>query len=46
MDGPTECHTEWNKSDREGEISYPPLCAESIKVSIFTHALYLTSIKS
>ena len=22
IDGPTECHTEWNKSDREGEISY------------------------
>ena len=46
MDGPIEGHTEWNKSDREGEISYPPLCAESIKVSIFTHALYLTNRKS
>ena len=22
MDGPRECHTEWSKSDREGEISY------------------------
>ena len=21
-DGPRECHTEWSKSDREGEISY------------------------
>ena len=22
MDGPRDCHTEWSKSDREGEISY------------------------
>ena len=22
MDGPRECHTEWSKSDRDGEISY------------------------
>ena len=22
MDGPRECHTEWSKSDRVGEISY------------------------
>ena len=22
MDGPRECHTEWNMSDREGEIPY------------------------
>ena len=22
MDGPRECHTEWRKSDREGEVSY------------------------
>ena len=22
MDGPRECHAEWSKSDREGEISY------------------------
>ena len=22
MNGPRECHTEWNKSDREGKISY------------------------
>ena len=22
MDGPKDCHTEWSKSDREGEISY------------------------
>ena len=22
MDGPRECHTEWSKSDREGEILY------------------------
>ena len=22
MDWPRECHTEWSKSDREGEISY------------------------
>ena len=22
MDGPRDCHTEWNKSDREREISY------------------------
>ena len=22
MDGPTACHTEWSKSDREGEISH------------------------
>ena len=21
MDGPRDCHTEWSKSDREGEIS-------------------------
>ena len=22
MDGPRESHTEWSKSDREGEVSY------------------------
>ena len=22
MDGPRDCHTEWNKSDRKGQISY------------------------
>ena len=22
MDGPSECHTEWSKSDREEELSY------------------------
>ena len=22
MDGPRECHTEWNTSDREGKILY------------------------
>ena len=22
MDGPRDCHTEWSKSDREGQISY------------------------
>ena len=22
MDGPKDCHTEWSKSDREGEIPY------------------------
>ena len=22
MDGPRKCHTEWSKSDREGEILY------------------------
>ena len=22
MEGPRDCHTEWSKSDREGEISY------------------------
>ena len=22
MDGPRDCHTEWNKSDRERQISY------------------------
>ena len=22
MDGPRDCHTKWNKSDREREISY------------------------
>ena len=22
MDGPRDCHTEWRKSDREGEIFY------------------------
>ena len=22
MDGPRECHTEWTKSDREGEMLY------------------------
>ena len=46
MDGPIECHTEGNKSDGEGEISYPPLCVKSIRVSIFNHALYLTNRKS
>ena len=22
MDGPRQCHTKWNKPDRDGEISY------------------------
>ena len=22
MDGPRDCHTEWSKADREGQISY------------------------
>ena len=28
MDGSRDCHTEWSKSDREGEISYgiPYMC--------------------
>ena len=31
IDGHRECHTEWSKSDREGEISWYPLYMESKK---------------
>ena len=31
MDGPRECHTEWNKSDREGEIPYDMLYMQNLK---------------
>ena len=29
MDGPRDCHTKWNKSDREGQISWYCLYVES-----------------
>ena len=29
MDGPSEGHTEWNKSDKEGKILYDTLYVES-----------------
>ena len=31
MDGPTECHTEWSKSDREREISCDILYVHNLK---------------
>ena len=31
MDGPRECHTEWSKSDRKGEISCDILCMWNLK---------------
>ena len=31
IDGPRECHTEWSKSDREGEISHDIPCMWNLK---------------
>ena len=34
MDGPRDCHTEWSKSEREGELSWHHLYVESKKEMI------------
>ena len=31
MDGPRDCHAEWSKSDKEGEISYDILHVWNLK---------------
>ena len=31
MDGPSDCHTEWSKSEREKQISYNTTCMWNLK---------------
>ena len=31
MDGPKDCHTEWSKSEREGEILYDIAYKQNLK---------------
>ena len=31
MDGPRDCHTEWSKSDREGQVSYDIAYMQNLK---------------
>ena len=40
MEGPTDCHTKWSKSDREGEILY-----KSLKCGIWTEMMQAELVK-
>ena len=42
MDGPRECHTEWNKSDKEGEILYDIPCMWNLKINDTNELAYKT----
>ena len=42
MGGPRECHTEWSKSDREGEISYDILYMWNLKRNDINEVTYKT----
>ena len=45
-DGPSDCHTEWNKSDREGEIVYDIPYMHNLKRNGTTELMYVTETDS
>ena len=45
MDGPTDCHTEWSKLDRERQLSWYLLYVESKKTGA-NELTYKTEIES
>ena len=42
MNGTRECHTEWSKSNREGEISYDMPCVWNLKRNDTNQLIYKT----
>ena len=42
MDGPRDCHTKWNKSDRESEISYDITYMQNLKENDTNELIYKT----
>ena len=46
MDGPRDCHTEWSKSDREGEILYDIPYMWNLKRDDINEHIYKTEIYS
>ena len=46
MDGPRDCHTEWSKSDREGQILYDITCMWNIKRNDTNELIYKTETDS
>ena len=46
MSGPRECHTEWSKSDRKGEISYDISFMWNLKIKDTNELTYKTETDS
>ena len=46
MDGPKDCHTEWSKSDREGEIPYDIPYMWTLKRNNTNELIYKTETDS
>ena len=46
MDGPRDYHAEWNKSDREGEISYDIPYIHNLKRNDTNEFIYETEADS
>ena len=46
MDGLRDCHTEWNKSDREREILYDTVYKQNRKRNVTNELAYKTEIDS
>ena len=42
MDGARDCHTEWNKSDRERQISYDIAYVRNLKKNDTNELIYKT----
>ena len=45
MDGPRDCHNEWSKSDREGQISHNITYMWNLKKSGTNELIYKTEIE-